>query len=867
MKNLLTQILTTIILFSIGFSQDFDISINVAGGTSNYELTAGFDSQATDGYDSGFDQFAPPAPPPPAFDAALGWEGDRYYTQILEGDGDLSEHEYEIQLSYPEDNLITVSWDNTGWSDLMTSCMLQDAFGGMMFNVDMLTDNSMELTNPALNTLKLKITPSEAVPIDIYGCTDASALNYGYNCEGEFVGDPTMDDGCCEYPSGDDPDFQVCMYASANGTQNYDLCFGVSPDATDGFDMDIDQYAPPAPPPPSFDAALAWDSDRYYTQILATTTEERVYDVQLQYAENNIIILEWDNTGWSDVMTSCLLQDAFGGEMFNVDMLTNNSLELNNPAFNTLKLKITPSGETEPPTENPWEGLVTHTPASGVFQGQAAIGGEPASVGDWVAAFDEGGNIAGAQALTLYGGNAYINLVIYGDDITTPDIDEGMNPGENFTLRIWDSSEDFIWDYPESFGGWYNNNGAPMDGYNDPSVVYNFPTPIMDEVSLMSSWNLISFDIEIEENATEDVFADIIGDDNLVYVTGFGETGAQFFDPYGLPFLNTLTEINPGFGFWVKINDGTTLVQEGMEMGQDYSFNIMASWNLMSYWPQMSITPQDAFAELIEDGFLMYVTGFDETGAHYFNPNGLPFLNTLTSLDNGYGYWVKVNNAVDGFQYPPAMAGMAKAVVPEVNPDIHRTNKFMFVNGTVSFDHIEYVIGDKVSVLTEGGLLVGEMELLEDGYLMTGAVYGDDITTAIIDGAIDGERLTFAYGEYVSDPVDIRFAGDMEPRNLSLKIRHIPEEYSLAQNYPNPFNPVTTINYNLPDEAQVTIVVYDLMGRIVNTLVNNKHTTAGYKSVVWNATDDRGTPVSAGVYFYQIRAGEFVQTRKMVLLK
>mgnify|MGYP002525761472 CR=1 FL=1 len=348
LKNIIYASFFYLFIPAIALGQDFDISINVAGGTSNYELTTGFDPQATDGYDSEFDQYAPPGPPTPAFDAALGWEGDRYYTQILAGDGNLSEHVYEIQLSYPEDNLITFSWDNTDWSGLMTSCVLQDAFGGVMFNVDMLTDNSLELTNPALNTLKLKITPSEAVPIDIYGCTDASALNYGYNCEGEFVGDPTMDDGCCEYPSGDDPDFQVCMYASANGTQNYDLCFGVSPDATDGFDMDIDQYAPPAPPPPSFDAALAWDSDRYYTQILATTIEERVYDVQLQYAENNIIILEWDNTGWSDVMTSCLLQDSFGGEMFNVDMLTDNSLELNNPAFNTLKLKITPSGETGP---------------------------------------------------------------------------------------------------------------------------------------------------------------------------------------------------------------------------------------------------------------------------------------------------------------------------------------------------------------------------------------------------------------------------------------------------------------------------------------------------------------------------------------
>ena len=193
----------------------------------------------------------------------------------------------------------------------------------------------------------------------------------------------------------------------------------------------------------------------------------------------------------------------------------------------------------------------------------------------------------------------------------------------------------------------------------------------------------------------------------------------------------------------------------------------------------------------------------------------------------------------------------------------------MFVNGTVSFDHIDYVIGDKVSVLTESGLLVGELEiLLEEGnlYLKTGAVYGDDITTDIIDGAIDGERLTFAYREYVSDPVDIRFAGDMEPRNLSLKIKHIPEKFALAQNYPNPFNPITSLRYDLPEQAQVTLTIYDLTGREVTQLVNTTQ-EPGFKSVRWDATDRHGKPVSAGVYLYQIQAGKFVQTKKMVLLK
>jgi flagellar hook assembly protein FlgD len=64
----------------------------------------------------------------------------------------------------------------------------------------------------------------------------------------------------------------------------------------------------------------------------------------------------------------------------------------------------------------------------------------------------------------------------------------------------------------------------------------------------------------------------------------------------------------------------------------------------------------------------------------------------------------------------------------------------------------------------------------------------------------------------------------------------------------------------------VNIIIYDMLGREVKTLVNTTQ-DAGFKSVVWNATNDHGKPVSAGVYLYQIQAGDFVQTKKMVLLK
>ena len=94
----------------------------------------------------------------------------------------------------------------------------------------------------------------------------------------------------------------------------------------------------------------------------------------------------------------------------------------------------------------------------------------------------------------------------------------------------------------------------------------------------------------------------------------------------------------------------------------------------------------------------------------------------------------------------------------------------------------------------------------------------------------------------------------------------VPATFTLHQNFPNPFNPITTLRYDLPSDGLVTLSIYDMLGREITQLVNTPQ-TAGFKSIQWNATDSMGRPVSAGVYLYQIQAGEFVQIKKMVLLK
>ena len=153
----------------------------------------------------------------------------------------------------------------------------------------------------------------------------------------------------------------------------------------------------------------------------------------------------------------------------------------------------------------------------------------------------------------------------------------------------------------------------------------------------------------------------------------------------------------------------------------------------------------------------------------------------------------------------------------------------------------------------------------------TGPLYqGQEIPT---QGSAQNSTLnrTFRVHRYPTDYLG--FAGhNLEPTGpIELymnthDLTYLPDKHSLHQNYPNPLNPETIIPYDLPENIFVNITIYDLLGRQVKTLVNQVQ-NAGFNSIQWNATNDYGEPVSAGIYLYQIQAGTFYQTRKMALLR
>jgi hypothetical protein len=113
------------------------------------------------------------------------------------------------------------------------------------------------------------------------------------------------------------------------------------------------------------------------------------------------------------------------------------------------------------------------------------------------------------------------------------------------------------------------------------------------------------------------------------------------------------------------------------------------------------------------------------------------------------------------------------------------------------------------------------------------------------------------------------FGGMLATLNLPTLVAEtgsFPTDFALLQNYPNPFNPETVISYQLPVISQVQLTIYNALGQEIRTLVNGRQ-SPGVKSAVWDGKNDLGQAVNSGIYFYILKGGDRVQTKKMVLMR
>jgi ligand-binding sensor domain-containing protein len=254
-----------------------------------------------------------------------------------------------------------------------------------------------------------------------------------------------------------------------------------------------------------------------------------------------------------------------------------------------------------------------------------------------------------------------------------------------------------------------------------------------------------------------------------------------------------------------------------------------------------------------------------KNNATNLNESNMATLKTAISGDTNPGqeFWVdvKVGQAVNLFGLALELLYSPTNLVDPLNVDTVGVSSFMG-NDVVFFSDIDKTNGKiSIGITRKAG---------QGGVNDSGAVAR--VKMRVSNLAQVGQIVTLnLQNVFANDPAGQPIPVSVKGRTLVLDVESKQNEqgplnFALYANVPNPFNPSTIIKYDLSKQAEVTLVIYDMLGRRVRTLVDQCQQTGRY-AVIWDGRNDQGQMVSSGTFLYQLRAGTFVQTRRMALLR
>ena len=371
----------------------------------------------------------------------------------------------------------------------------------------------------------------------------------------------------------------------------------------------------------------------------------------------------------------------------------------------------------------------------------------------------------------------------------------------------------------------------------------------------LKDWNMVGLPVSVPDASQSSVFP--------------GSVEGTLFS-FGESYVNE-NELIPGDGYWLNFPYSGYAALSGTELNS-LTVSLDAGWNIISGISE-EIYISDIFDpdQIVVPGSLY---GFDGT-----------YVNAL-SLVPGKGYWI---NAFTGGNITITSGDASGKVRPTFVDHSQEANVLNINNRKLYFgvsvpenQFVYYQLPPKPPISafdirfdTNSKIVMdfGQVEILNNEENLIISAEFKIVKELHWDWVIvspDGK-------EYIlNENIPIKLNGQITGFTLK-KIQKIPSQYTLSQNYPNPFNPVTTLEYEIPEKGDVSLIVYDLLGKEIRNLPQN-NLTAGYHSVQWNGADNDGNPLSAGCYFYQLKVFSisitgsipeqlFVQTRKMVLLK
>ncbi len=404
---------------------------------------------------------------------------------------------------------------------------------------------------------------------------------------------------------------------------------------------------------------------------------------------------------------------------------------------------------------------------------------------------------------------------------------------------------------------------------------YEYGSKPLIVTPLGTSWNLIGFNNKPFNDTTQKVFSNVLS--NTVIIMGY-DNGAQVFYPAIDTSFSNLSEINYLQGYWVKMNKAEDFYNVGDKVNPQTPINLNKGWNLISYLPTSADSIRHALSGILSD--IITVMGFDN-GGFTFDPLLSDTINTLNVLQPNKGYWIKVNKA-DTLIFPAVQNGITKYSNHKIRAELAKTksSKVIPTNEWISLysnnlrvNGSPVTVGTEITAVDPDGVVCGDFIVKKAGTFGLMPIYRDDFTTAKVEeGAKPGDAISLFVDTY-EIPVKITWSSNGDIIDLGDLITNIdeskaavPDKFDISQNYPNPFNPATKIKYQLPKAEQVTITIYNILGQIVKRLVYENQ-EAGYYTIEWDGRNNINNKVATGVYIYRIRAGNFIESKKMILLK
>jgi hypothetical protein len=412
-----------------------------------------------------------------------------------------------------------------------------------------------------------------------------------------------------------------------------------------------------------------------------------------------------------------------------------------------------------------------------------------------------------------------------------------LNPGDIPTFKIYDASEDKYYEAlpNENFG---------FEQYSVSNIL-RMDAGFFQDIALDVGANLVSFYTLPDDNSVVDMMEPLTG--NITAVLS-GGSAAQYLDGWG--WIGSLTHFELNAGYWLIMSSSDELQLASCESPSlDLVYDLEEGPNLISYPEPGSTDVSEAIPDDVEYLFEAILT---EGGAAMNTEIG--WVGSLTSFSGGSGYWVIVEadlsfsyNIDDGLgrivadKYIETLpAGSEYSVIQSSEQAFYFINQVELLDGAI--EHGDWVLSYNGSELTGIRQWQGKMiDIPVMGY----SAHDANTSGYLSEGDTPTFKLLKPSGEMIS------LSGDIDgwmPNGVFVLSRlyeiesSIPVQTALTEAYPNPFNPVTTISFGLDVDTDVSIQVYNLQGRMVETLAS-QYMQAGYHSVTWNADN-----FSSGAY-------------------